>query len=120
MPRHLAIDSEPHRLRGPVFHWAATSSSPRPCIRLIYRAGRISPSNPRSCAAGGSAILSPLGEYVAGPLFDKEGILVADLEMAEITRARFDFDVIGHYARPDVFELKVDERPRPPYRGTAG
>ncbi len=69
---------------------------------------------------GGSAIISPTGEYVAGPLWDQEGILVADLDMAEIARARFDFDVVGHYARPDVFELKVDESSRPPYRGTAG
>jgi nitrilase len=60
---------------------------------------------------GGSAILSPLGEYLAGPLFDQVGILVADLDLAEIARARFDFDVVGHYARPDLFQLTIRGRP---------
>ena len=60
---------------------------------------------------GGSAIVSPLGEVIAGPLFDREGILHAELDLAEIARAKFDFDVVGHYARPDVFQLVVNERP---------
>jgi nitrilase len=59
---------------------------------------------------GGSAIVSPLGEYLAGPLFCQEGILYADLDLARIIEARFDFDVVGHYARPDVFRLIVNER----------
>jgi nitrilase len=63
---------------------------------------------PEIMCRGGSAIISPLGEYLAGPLYDGEGILLADLDLAEITRARFDFDVVGHYARPDVFQLLVD------------
>jgi nitrilase len=62
---------------------------------------------------GGSAIISPLGEYVVGPLFDEEGILTANLDLAEIARGKFDFDVVGHYARPDVFQLIVNERPAP-------
>jgi nitrilase len=60
---------------------------------------------------GGSAIVSPLGEVLAGPLFDGEGILYAELDLTEIVRAKFDFDVVGHYARPDVFELRVNEQP---------
>jgi nitrilase len=60
---------------------------------------------------GGSAIISPLGEYLAGPLFDEEGILFANLELADVVRSRFDFDVVGHYARPDVFQLIVNETP---------
>ena len=67
---------------------------------------------PETLCRGGSAIVSPLGEVIAGPLFDEEGILYADLDMGEIVRSRFDFDVIGHYARPDVFRLLVDERSR--------
>jgi len=62
---------------------------------------------------GGSAIISPMGEILAGPLFDEEGILYADLDMREITRSKFDFDVVGHYARPDVFQLIVNEEPLP-------
>ncbi len=60
---------------------------------------------------GGSAIISPLGEVLAGPLFDQEGILYADLDLAEVARSKFDFDVTGHYARPDVFQLIVNEKP---------
>ena len=65
---------------------------------------------------GGSVIVSPLGEVLAGPLFDEEGILYAELDLAEIARAKFDFDVVGHYARPDVFQLQVNEQPM----GTVG
>jgi nitrilase len=63
---------------------------------------------------GGSCIIDPLGRVLAGPDFDGPGMLVADLDLDEITRAKFDFDVVGHYARPDVFRLVVDESPRPP------
>jgi nitrilase len=68
-------------------------------------------SQPEIFCRGGSAIVSPSGEYLAGPLFDKEGILLADLDLAEAVRGKFDFDVVGHYARPDVFRLIVNERP---------
>jgi len=60
---------------------------------------------------GGSAIVSPMGEYLAGPLWDEEGILYADLDLSLIEKGRFDFDVTGHYARPDVFKLIVNENP---------
>ena len=66
-------------------------------------------SQPEVMCRGGSVIVSPLGEVLAGPLFDEEGILYAELDMAEIVRGKFDFDVVGHYARPDVFKLEVNE-----------
>jgi nitrilase len=66
---------------------------------------------PEIVCRGGSAIVSPLGEVLAGPLHDTEGILYAELDMGEIVRARFDFDVVGHYARPDVLQLRVNDRP---------
>ncbi|UCE55079.1 MAG: carbon-nitrogen hydrolase family protein [Desulfobacterales bacterium] len=61
---------------------------------------------------GGSAIISPLGKVLAGPLLDEEGTLVADLNLSLIARSKFDFDVVGHYARPDVFQLSVNENPQ--------
>ena len=63
---------------------------------------------------GGSAIVSPLGEVLAGPLYDQAGTLFAELDLAEVVRSRFDLDVVGHYARPDVLQLLVNERPMPP------
>ena len=67
---------------------------------------------PEVLCRGGSAIYGPLGDLLAGPLWDESGIITADLDMGELVRARFDFDVTGHYARPDVFRLIVDESPR--------
>jgi len=69
---------------------------------------------------GGSVIVSPLGEILTGPAFGEEAILRADLDLDRIAEAKYDFDVVGHYARPDVFTLSVDERPRPPVVGPGG
>ena len=59
---------------------------------------------------GGSAIIGPLGEVLAGPDFEGETILYAQVEPNEILRGKFDFDASGHYARPDIFQLHVDTR----------
>lgn len=63
---------------------------------------------------GGSCIVSPLGEVLAGPLYGAAGVLVADVDVGAIARGKYDLDVVGHYARPDVFTLHVDERPKRP------
>jgi nitrilase len=65
---------------------------------------------------GGSAIIDPLGEVVAGPVFGEESLLSFDLDADVIAGAKLDFDVAGHYARPDVFTLTVDEREKTPVR----
>jgi hypothetical protein len=60
------------------------------------------------------AIISPLGQVLAGPLFNEDAILLAEVDLAEIARGKYDFDVVGHYARPDVFRLHVNENATPP------
>ncbi|SSW64282.1 carbon-nitrogen hydrolase family protein [Achromobacter veterisilvae] len=65
---------------------------------------------------GGSVIVGPMGDVLAGPLRGKAGLLTAQVDTDELVRARYDFDVVGHYSRPDIFSLTVDERPRPPVR----
>lgn len=67
---------------------------------------------PEVMCRGGSAIIDPNGNYLAGPLFDKAGILFANLDLSLISKSRYDLDVIGHYARPDVFHLIVNEKKR--------
>ncbi|CAM2157089.1 MULTISPECIES: carbon-nitrogen hydrolase family protein [Paraburkholderia] len=69
---------------------------------------------------GGSVIVGPLGEILAGPLHGETGLVVAQIDTDELIRARYDFDVVGHYARPDVFALNVDERAKRSVQFTGG
>ena len=75
-----------------------------------YPTGRF-PVGQEVLIRGGSCIIGPLGQRLAGPNFGEECILMADLDRAELARAKFDFDVVGHYSRPDVFRLEVNEQP---------
>jgi nitrilase len=59
---------------------------------------------------GGSCIVDPFGRFLAGPNFDSETILYADLDAKQIVQGKWDFDVVGHYARPDIFHLEINER----------
>lgn len=96
--RHVACEgrcfvlSACQYLEGP-----SPADSPGPTVTLIR---------------GGSCIVSPFGELLAGPVYGSEQILTAELHLAEITRGKFDLDVVGHYARPDLFQLHVDESER--------
>ena len=63
---------------------------------------------------GGSCIVSPFGKILAAPNFDGECILTADIDLGDVVRGKYDLDVVGHYARPDVFRLYVNERATPP------
>jgi len=66
----------------------------------------------RPLIRGGSMIVGPLGDVLAGPLEGETGLVVAEIDPEDIVRARYDFDPVGHYARPDLFRLMVDEAPR--------
>jgi nitrilase len=71
----------------------------------------LSEEHPSLPSRGGSCIVSPLGKPLAGPLYDREGIITTEIDLREVIKAKMDFDVIGHYARPDVFELVVKGNP---------
>ncbi|QQK75684.1 carbon-nitrogen hydrolase family protein [Salicibibacter cibarius] len=64
---------------------------------------------PHELTRGGSCIVDPLGEFVVKPVMGEEKILYADINLNKIAEGQFDFDVVGHYARPDVFQLIVNE-----------
>lgn len=57
---------------------------------------------------GGSCIVSPLGEVLAGPVYDREAIVEAELDVDDIVRSKLDFDATGHYARRDIFQVSVN------------
>lgn len=61
---------------------------------------------------GGSMIVAPLGQVLAGPDYGGETILYADIDGDEVVRGKYDFDVAGHYARPDIFSLSVNVAPQ--------
>jgi nitrilase len=64
-------------------------------------------------ARGGACIIDPMGVVLAGPLWDMEGSVSAELDLRKTVKGGFDFDPVGHYARADVFRLHVDTRPKP-------
>jgi nitrilase len=71
------------------------------------------PSDPDAIVSrGGACIVDPLGTILAGPLWDQEGIITAELDLTVTVRGGYDFDPVGHYARPDIFQLNVDTRAR--------
>ena len=67
-------------------------------------------SEPEVMSNGGSAIVGPLGQYIVEPVYGREEILIADLDLSLIPKSRFDFDVNGHYSRPDLFKLIVNQQ----------
>ena len=70
----------------------------------------ITEKQPQIMSKGGSVIIGPNGRVISGPLIDEAGILYAELDLADLPRNRFDFDVVGHYARPDVFRLLINKK----------
>jgi nitrilase len=71
--------------------------------------GPVTDADDEIVSRGGSCIIDPLGQVLAGPNFDGETLLVAEVDRDTLARAKYDFDVVGHYARPDVFQLNVNE-----------
>jgi len=68
-------------------------------------------NEPENLCSGGSVIISPMGEVLAGPLWNQEGLLTAELDFSLLAKSKLDFDVIGHYSRKDIFQLEVRNQP---------
>jgi hypothetical protein len=100
--RHVALE-------GRCFVLSACQFLRRADLPPGYPTGRF-PASQDVLIRGGSCVVGPLGELLAGPVYGEECVLTADLDRADLARAKFDFDAVGHYARPDVFRLHVDER----------
>jgi len=72
---------------------------------------KLAKDEPENMCRGGSVIVGPDGKIIAGPLFDKAGAITAEIDLSKITRSKLEFDVIGHYARPDIFKFDVVDQP---------
>jgi nitrilase len=94
--RHIARESRAFVLSSCVFARASSYPDDVPLGEGDDLLGR-----------GGSAIIAPDGSYLAGPLWDEEGILFADLDPQRLYEERQRFDPAGHYSRPDVLRLRV-------------
>lgn len=75
-----------------------------------YEFKKLYPEGREWINAGNSCIIAPNGQLLAGPLEAEEGILYADINLQDILAAKRMFDVVGHYARPDIFEFRVKNR----------
>ncbi|WP_159865277.1 MULTISPECIES: carbon-nitrogen hydrolase family protein [unclassified Raoultella] len=100
--RHIAHE-------GRCFVVSACQIQPSPTALGVTVSGW---DNDRPLINGGSVIIGPLGDVLAGPMKGSAELLTAEIDTAELIKARYDFDVAGHYSRPDIFELSVDERVR--------
>ena len=109
--RHIAVE-------GRCFVLACNQFNRRRDFPADYSAAFAGDDPETVVCRGGSCIVDPFGNFLAGPQTDGEAVLVADVDLAQVVRGKFDLDVVGHYARPDVFQLVVDERPRPPVIAT--
>src|SRR5882762_7963452 len=104
--RHIAVE-------GRCFVLSCNQFNRRSDFPADYRS--IYGENPDAIVCrGGSCIVDPFGNFLAGPNTESEAILVAEVDQAQIVRGKYDLDVVGHYARPDIFQLHVDERPKKP------
>jgi nitrilase len=98
-------------LEGRVFTLSANQYSVRGDYPADYNTG-YSDDPDTVMIGGGSCIVDPHGQFLVEPQRDGETILSAEIDLGEIARGTFDFDPVGHYSRPDVFRLTVDERPK--------
>jgi nitrilase len=101
---HLARESRAYVVAPCHFQRASSYPDDFPLAAELEGAGTL--------GRGGSAILAPDGSYLAGPLYDEEGILYAELDPSRLLAERQRFDAVGHYHRPDVLRLDVSPSAR--------
>src|SRR5690348_9054492 len=96
---HIARESRAYVIAPAHYQRASSYPADFPLASEVEGAGTI--------GRGGSAIVAPDGSYLAGPLYDEEGVLYADLDLSRLIAERQRFDPVGHYSRPDVLQLTV-------------
>ena len=100
--RHIAIEGHCYFINADLFFTRADYPKDLHCPEEIARL-------PELVCRGGSCVVDPYGHYETEPVWDQEAIIYADLDMQKVPASRMEFDTCGHYARPDVLELRVHE-----------
>ena len=103
---HIGFGTRQYAFEGACFVVSACGVTPKGRLpKELFEDSR--PAN------GGTAIVAPNGQYLAGPVYDKEEIIYAEINLEDAIREKHSRDVAGHYARPDVLQLVVNTRPKP-------
>ena len=105
------IASRHYAFEGRCFVLAAASYLTRAAIPADFELAEDLPQVPEVIKNGGSAIIAPDGQYIRGPVFGREELVVAEVDAERACEEKLTLDVAGHYSRPDVFELRVNRRP---------
>lgn len=100
--RHIAIEGHCYFINADLFFTREDYPKDLHCPEEIARL-------PELVCRGGSCVVDPYGHYETEPVWDQEAIIYADLDMQKVPASRMEFDTCGHYARPDVLELRVHE-----------
>ncbi|MCH4171713.1 MAG: carbon-nitrogen hydrolase family protein [Lactobacillus sp.] len=102
--QHIAIEGHCYFINADMFF----EKSDYPVDQLAYpeEVAKL----PDIVCRGGSSIVDPYGHFVTEPLWDKVGIIYADLDMTKVPASHMEFDVVGHYARPDIFDLNIKDQ----------
>lgn len=100
--RHIAVEGHCYFINADLFFTREDYPKDLHCPEEIARL-------PELVCRGGSCVVDPYGHYETEPVWDKEAIIYADLDMQKVPASRMEFDTCGHYARPDVLELRVHE-----------
>ncbi len=100
--QHIALEGRCYFINADLFFTRDMYPKDLHCPEEIARL-------PDIVCRGGSCVVDPFGHYVAEPVWDREAILLTDLDMTCVPASRMEFDPCGHYARPDVLELRVHE-----------
>lgn len=101
--RHIAIEGKCYFINCDMFFTKEMYPKDLHCPEEIAKL-------PEIVCRGGSCVIDPFGNYVTEPVWDKEEIIYAELDMQKVPASRMEFDPCGHYARPDVLRLEIEDK----------